>query len=235
MVTYGWMILVVLQHFFGLQNSTLPVGQTFIWHRYPLTTPQESHIETVKEEVDVVKEEVDGINVASDSHLAVQIQDTREFIKTEEGKTFDKAQESLVEQDEAESLDEPLEEYSRAIEGPSRVILLRQSRTKLYFTSILPTPDLLDRNELAYLDARFVVDFFQLPNSFLSNGSASPSSSSGGSSVAPRGSRVPLPLPEQYDRWAELDPLLYGKAYHKGLVPLGVRVCRQEGWECLIS
>lgn len=48
--------------------------------------------------------------------------------------------------------------------------------------------------------------------------------------TAPHGS-----LSRVYDAWARADPALFGKTKERNRVPRGVRVLRQDPWECLIS
>lgn len=148
--------------------------------------------------------------------------------------------------------DEPLEEYSRAIPDPDRVVLLRQTKTKIWIVSVLPNSAVAEHNESDSAitgkaereerDKAWFADYFQLPNSSLGE----PSSTSGVNPVdrpadPPTGENrlrappLPLPLMDQYAHWKELDPLLFGKAYDRDELPKGVRVVRQEGWECLIS
>lgn len=102
--------------------------------------------------------------------------------------------------------DAPLEEWSRAISSPDRVILLRQSSNKIYYTSILPSdaPSPLD------LDKSFIESYFSIT------------------------SKLPS-LPVLYRSWSNIDPLLFGNAYSQSKLPRGVRVLRQDVWECLIS
>jgi N-glycosylase/DNA lyase len=148
--------------------------------------------------------------------------------------------------------DEPLEEYSRAIPNPDRVVLLRQTKTKIWIVSVLPDSAVAEHNESDGIikgkaereerDRAWFADYFQLPNLSLGE----PSSTSGVNPVdhpadPSRGEDrfgappLPLPLMEQYAHWKELDPLLFGKAYDRDELPKGVRVVRQEGWECLVS
>lgn len=148
--------------------------------------------------------------------------------------------------------DEPLEEYSRAIPNPDRVVLLRQTKTKIWIVSVLPNSAVGGRNEIDGIikgkaereerDKAWFADYFQLPNfspgatSSVSMGNLEgrPADSSTGENQlgAPP---LPLPLMDQYAHWKALDPLLFGKAYDRDELPKGVRVVRQEGWECLVS
>jgi hypothetical protein len=153
---------------------------------------------------------------------------------------------------------EPTEEYSRAIPAPDRAILLRQSSKRIWFVSVLPenSPDekknITDstsspRFELEQLDRNFLMDYFRLrplaPESLNTNHQtysppSSPLSAGPGDltvSSQTRSLTLPLPYQAQYEHWKSLDPLLLGKALDNGWLPRGVRVVRQEGWECLIS
>ena len=151
--------------------------------------------------------------------------------------------------------DEPLEEYSRAIPNPDRVVLLRQTKTKIWIVSVLPDSAVEEHNESDRAitgkaereerDRAWFADYFQLPN-------LSPGATSSTSGVNPvdrpvdpspgvpgvnrlKAPPLPLPLMDQYAHWKQLDPLLFGKAYDRDELPKGVRVVRQEGWECLVS
>jgi hypothetical protein len=147
--------------------------------------------------------------------------------------------------------DEPLEEYSRASPNPDRVVLLRQTKTKIWIASVLPNSAVERGNEIDGIiegkaereerDKAWFADYFQLPT--LSPGvSSSISVGCPGdrhTELAGENQQRPPPLPlllmEQYAHWKALDPLLFGKAYDRDELPKGVRVVRQEGWECLVS
>jgi hypothetical protein len=149
--------------------------------------------------------------------------------------------------------DEPLEEYSRAIPDPDRVVLLRQTKTKIWIVSVLPNSAVERGNEIDGIiiegkaereerDKAWFADYFQLPSlslgapisTLMGNSEDHPAEPSTGENQlgAPP---LPLPLMDQYAHWKELDPLLFGKAYDRDELPKGVRVVRQEGWECLVS
>lgn len=271
------------------EKSTLPVGQTFVWHRHQLAVPsiRGSPIWEVEERKAVVtsinttavttsmKQESPAKNglmgtstskmdtgrpivkVEEEAMLAVRpeasssilpgspIIDVKQApaplpsmhlpqIKVEPTQETDD-KEKLVELDIDTDQDIPREEYSRAIPNPSRAILLRQSETKIWFTSVLPpsTSGISEAKgkgtsgeaDIREKDLEFILDYFQLPPNF--------DPPSFGSLARPL--QFPLPLEEQYRTWARLDPLLFGKAWAAGALPRGVRVCRQEGWECLIA
>lgn len=147
-------------------RSTLPVGQTFLWHRQPVPSSSLTDYSRFEE---------------------------TPFIKQEDP--------SPVEQ-------EPTEEWSRAVRDPPRVLYLRQSPTKIYYTSITTT----STASTVSADKAYLLDLF---NSDI---------------TAPHGT-----LTDVYAAWAEQDPALFGKAWGRGEVPRGVRVLRQDPWECLIS
>lgn len=155
----GWSSISLSPANLSLAN-TLPIGQSFLWHRTQLA-PSASKREVKIEE---------------------SIQD--------------------VEQ-------EPVEEFSRAITNPPRVLLLRQSSTKLYYTTLVPgalgNADAIRQQTLDFID-----DYFQL-------------------------SRFPS-LPAMYEDWRVRDPGLFGRLdVESDPRALGIRVLRQDVWECLIS
>ncbi|EIW69462.1 hypothetical protein TREMEDRAFT_68703 [Tremella mesenterica DSM 1558] len=100
--------------------------------------------------------------------------------------------------------DEPLEEYSRAIRNPCRVIFLRQSIHRLHYVSLLPDGSTSKDEETR----QWLEDYFQLVN---------------------------YPdLSLLYKEWRDRDTELFGKIeFDKKAI--GVRVLRQDPWECLIS
>lgn len=104
--------------------------------------------------------------------------------------------------------EEPTEEWSRAVRDPPRVLLLRQSPTKIYYSSIFTTA----APSTTPVDREYLLDLFNIDI------------------TAPHGT-----LTDVYAAWATQDPALFGKACGKGEVPRGVRVLRQDPWECLIS
>jgi hypothetical protein len=148
--------------------------------------------------------------------------------------------------------DEPLEEYSRAIPDPDRVVLLRQTKRKIWIVSVLPDSAVAEHNKLDGIttgkaereerDRAWFADYFQLPNLSLGAPCSIPMGNSEDHPAEPSTGEnrlgtppLPLPLMDQYAHWKELDPLLFGKAYDRDELPKGVRVVRQEGWECLVS
>jgi hypothetical protein len=133
------------------------------------------------------------------------------------------------------------------------VVLLRQTKTKIWIVSVLPNSAVERGNEIDGIiiegkaereerDKAWFADYFQLPSlslgapisTLMGNSEDHPAEPSTGENQlgAPP---LPLPLMDQYAHWKELDPLLFGKAYDRDELPKGVRVVRQEGWECLVS
>ncbi len=107
------------------------------------------------------------------------------------------------------------EEWSRAIPYPSRVILLRQTSTKIWYTSILPSDTTRHGSEsipLPDLDLIYLRNLFQLPPA-----STLPST------------------PSLYSTFTALDPLLFGRTSRSIGLPKGIRVLRQEPWETTIA
>ena len=166
--------------------------------------------------------------------------------------------------------DEPLEEYSRVIPDPDRVVLLRQTPSKIWITSVLPStstststtvtattssPGSISADgsisydeEKRARDRAWFMDYFQLPmmlpfipplSATVVTTTATPTVSTipidQATETPSRPRPRPLELKSQYRHWKDLDPLLFGKAYDRDELPVGVRVVRQEGWECLIS
>lgn len=123
-------------------------------------------------------------------------------------------QEPLVKQEDpsstpplAEHDEQPTTEWSRAIRDPPRVLLLRQTNSKIYYTSMPRTPC-----STASADKEYLLDLFNMDI------------------TAPHGT-----LRDVYQAWAVQDPALFGKAWARREVPRGVRVLRQDPWECLLS
>jgi N-glycosylase/DNA lyase len=103
---------------------------------------------------------------------------------------------------------EPQEEFSRVIDDPPRVILLRQTPSEIHYTAIHPDPA-ATREDLAIDRSReWLEDYFQL-------------------------SRYP-DLESLYKDWRERDPGLFGKTELDSRA-VGVRVLRQDPWECLVA
>lgn len=99
------------------------------------------------------------------------------------------------------------EEYSRAIDSPPRVVCLRQSPTHIYYTAITSAP-VTHASSAADETRSWLEDYFQL-------------------------TQYP-DLTQLYQAWAERDPALFGKTGLSARA-LGVRVLRQDPWECLIA
>lgn len=139
----GWYMLPTTPANLTLAN-TLPVGQSFLWHRHALSTAGPS----------------------------------------------------------------PIEEYSRALHSPPRVVCLRQSPSHLYYTAIHPIEEGVRADLAEGTTKRWLEDYFHL--------SAYPD------------------LVKMYTDWRERDPGLFGKTeLDEGAI--GVRVLRQDPWECLIA
>lgn len=100
------------------------------------------------------------------------------------------------------------EEYSRAVDNPPRVVCLRQSPTALFFTAIHPTQDALEDDRKSGLTRAWLEDYFQL-------------------------GRYP-DLEVLYADWRTRDPLFFGKIELDERA-VGVRVLRQDTWECLVA
>jgi len=216
----------------------------------------------------VIKQEDGTATLAEGDPIKIEASSTPRFVS--EHPAIVKLEPDQKPDIEAEQEDEAAEEYSRAVPHPDRVILLRQTSERIWFTSISPersvgpstavnnqdqregiefaehepTPS---RSDLEQIDRDFLMDYFRLlpsPSSLTENisGTAEPPSSPLSSppddpESPDLGPRLALPLPyqAQYEHWKTFDPLLLGKALDNGWLPRGVRVVRQEGWECLIS
>lgn len=100
------------------------------------------------------------------------------------------------------------EEYSRAVDNPPRVVCLRQLPTALYFTAVHPTPEALEADRVSGLTRAWLEDYFQF-------------------------ARYP-DLDALYTEWRARDPSFFGKV-DLGERAVGVRVLRQDTWECLVA
>ncbi|TXT06069.1 hypothetical protein VHUM_03542 [Vanrija humicola] len=100
------------------------------------------------------------------------------------------------------------EEFSRTVDNPPRVVCLRQSPTSIHFTAIHPTEEATTSDRETGLTRDWLQEYFQL--------SAYPD------------------LPELYDGWRKRDPSFFGVA-ELGPRAIGVRVLRQDPWECLLA
>ena len=100
------------------------------------------------------------------------------------------------------TLQDGTDEFSRAIDHPSRVIFLRQTPTDLWYTTVSPGLSQSDRLDLQWLN-----DYFRL---------------------GPHPNLEPL-----YKDWRQRDPGLFGTV--DTTRAQGVRVLRQDPWECLVA
>ena len=98
-----------------------------------------------------------------------------------------------------------MQEFSRAIDSPPRVLCLRQTLNDIWFTSVNPGETSDEQGEL---DSKWLRDYFQLDTQ--------PS------------------LEKLYEEWRKLDPEVFGKTV-VGDTARGVRVLRQDPWECLLA
>ncbi|GHJ86460.1 hypothetical protein NliqN6_2862 [Naganishia liquefaciens] len=174
-------------------RHTLPVGQTFLWHRQGIQRGWMA---------ERVGDTVEG--------------ESRTFVKQEPGPPVKQEPETPIKQEPTDpsplvnpepSFDTPpslpTDEWSRAIPNPPRILFLRQTPSRIYYTSLPPHPA---------TDRAYLVDLFNVHV------------------TAEYGS-----LNGVYDAWAHGDPALFGKTRERGGVPTGVRVLRQDPWECLLS
>ncbi|WVF72170.1 hypothetical protein IAT40_006982 [Kwoniella sp. CBS 6097] len=102
----------------------------------------------------------------------------------------------------------PREEFSRAIDKPPRVVCLRQSPSRLYFTAIHPNEASAQLDKGNEATRTWLFDYFQLDTQ--------------------------PDLEKLYRHWRERDPGLFGKVEVNERA-IGVRVLRQDPWECLIA
>ncbi|ORX39905.1 DNA glycosylase [Kockovaella imperatae] len=97
------------------------------------------------------------------------------------------------------------EEFSRAVDDPPRVLFMRQTETDLWYTSLYPANQTRPNDDV---DLPWIMDYFQLE-------------------------RHPS-LEDLFADWRKRDPKLFGVA-EVGSRAQGVRVLRQDPWECLIA
>ena len=97
-------------------------------------------------------------------------------------------------------------EWSRVVDRPPRVVCLRQSHTHLFYTAIHPTHQATEQDRRDGLTLRWLEDYF----------------------------RLHVNLTDLYGDWARRDPELFGKTELDDRV-IGVRLLRQDPWECLIA
>lgn len=102
------------------------------------------------------------------------------------------------------------EEYSRAVRTAeaSWVVCLRQSSTDLFFTAVHPTPEATSSDKELGLTRRWLEDYFQIQ-------------------------QYPA-LPALYEDWRTRDPVFFSKI-ELDQRTVGVRVLRQDPWECLVA
>jgi N-glycosylase/DNA lyase len=94
-------------------------------------------------------------------------------------------------------------EYSRAVDGPPRVVCLRQTKEAIHYTAIHPCEQSTKDDILNGITYRWITDYFHLD--------AYPS------------------LERLYADWRVRDPVLFD------VQATGVRVLRQDPWECLVA
>lgn len=163
----GWASFEISPSNLTLAN-TLPVGQSFLWHRHQLLPSPSS------------------INPSSSSK-PVHDPET------------------------------PTEEFSRAVHCPPRVICLRQTSSRIYYTTLHPDSALFTYDTARKETLDWIRDYFQLD-------------------------RYP-DLEGMYAEWKQRDPGLFGKldldfkglGVGEGGRARGIRVLRQDPWECLIA
>ncbi|WRT67162.1 uncharacterized protein IL334_004128 [Kwoniella shivajii] len=100
------------------------------------------------------------------------------------------------------------EEFSRAVDDPPRVVCLRQLQDRLYYAAIHLTNDAARLDKEGGLTHRWIQEYFQLD-------------------------KYP-DLETMYADWRLRDPELFGKVEVNERA-VGVRVVRQDPWECLIA
>ena len=215
-----------------------------------------------------VHEREDGIGFVPEKKVDIDIGVKLESESKLESKLEPDRKEEEEDAADDDDPDEPLEEYSRVIPDPDRVVLLRQTPSKIWITSVLPStststtvtattssPGSISADgsisydeERRARDRAWFMDYFQLPmmlpfipplSATVVTTTATPTVSTipidQATETPSRPRPRPLELKSQYRHWKDLDPLLFGKAYDRDELPVGVRVVRQEGWECLIS
>lgn len=174
----GWSSIQISPSNLSLAN-TLPVGQSFLWHRHSLVPPISTDAPVNGGPASP------GVNI--------------EPVQLEAGP------------------DEPTEEFSRAVSDPPRVVCLRQTNKAIYYAALHPDASDEDTDRDSGRTTAWLRDYFHLD-------------------------KYP-PLEELYAEWQTRDPGLFGRLEldFEGL-PLGqggrargVRVLRQDPWECLIA
>lgn len=105
-------------------------------------------------------------------------------------------------------LSDEVEEYSRAVDNPPRVVCLRQSPSAIFYTAIHANALDRDSDHSTGLTKRWLEDYFQL-------------------------TRYPK-LGDLYDDWRIRDPAFFSQIELQDTAT-GVRVLRQDPWECLVA
>ncbi len=103
----------------------------------------------------------------------------------------------------------PFDQFSRAVDNPPRVVCLRQTPTEIHYTALYPDPRDAELDVETGITRRWIQTYFQLD-------------------------RYP-DLESMYDDWVKRDPKLFGKSNANGVTAVGVRVLRQDPWECLLA
>lgn len=98
------------------------------------------------------------------------------------------------------------EEFSRAVDDPPRVVTLRQTSSHLHYTVTYPNERSKERDLGFQTTRRWLDDYFQLDHD----------------------------LEKLYAEWKRLDPFLFGKVNINDRA-IGVRLLRQDPWECLVA
>jgi N-glycosylase/DNA lyase len=96
------------------------------------------------------------------------------------------------------------------VDNPPRVVCLRQTDAAIFYTAVYPpsSPDTWDTDRRSGTTKRWLDDYFQL-------------------------TRYP-DLGELYGDWRKRDPAFFATV-ELGSGSTGVRVLRQDPWECLVA
>lgn len=108
----------------------------------------------------------------------------------------------------SEAADGPTEEYSRAVDDPPRVVCLRQTTSSVFYTAVYRDPAAWASDQAIDLTRRWIDDYFQL-------------------------TRYPN-LEQLYENWRLRDAEFFAKVELDERAT-GVRVLRQDPWECLFA
>jgi len=101
---------------------------------------------------------------------------------------------------------EASEEFSRAVDNPPRVVRLRQTSTHLQYSAVYPNVSSEEQDKALSATSNWIRDYFQLD----------------------------YDLDNLYKEWTARDPNLFGKIDVSGKA-VGVRLLRQDPWECLVA